>query len=53
MKRITIKKRANDYIAFISDYPSKWDCGKSPAEAIGKLIINWGNELGLQVLVEE
>jgi len=49
---IVTKKRADDYHAALADNSRVWECGKSEAEAIGKLVISAGGMLGIAVLRE-
>ena len=40
MLDIIVEERREDYIAFIYGNREVWECGKTNAEAIGKLIIS-------------
>lgn len=47
---IMVEKRNDDYMAYLADNSRVWDCGKSEAEAIGKLVLSAHQSLGLAVL---
>lgn len=47
--KIIIKKRSDDYLAYLEEYPAKWDQGKTPSMAIGNLIITYKKELGIEI----
>lgn len=36
--KIVVRKRGDDYHAWLDGHPEIWGCGKTPDEAIGKLI---------------
>lgn len=38
--KITIEQRSDDYIAYFTSTKGRWEAGKSPVEAVGKLILN-------------
>jgi hypothetical protein len=46
---ITVIRRTDDYMAHITDNKAHWDCGKTPEEAIGRLIIFHGQDVGISV----
>jgi hypothetical protein len=50
---IMVVKRSDDYKAYLADNEAVWDCGKSEAEAIGKLVISAKSYLGLAVIREK
>lgn len=37
--KITIKRRGDDYMAYETGRKQAWECGKTPEEAVGKLVI--------------
>ncbi len=39
-KKIVIRKRLDDYMAFIEGHPEIWSCGKTVNFAIGDLILS-------------
>ncbi len=41
MKTIVVVKNGNYYHAFLEDDPKIWDCGKTPVEAINRLIFTY------------
>lgn len=45
--KITIEKRANDYMAFVNDDRKKWGCGPTENAAIGEVVRTWGADLGV------
>lgn len=47
--KITVVKRANDYMAFVGDDQKKWGCGPTENAAIGEVIRTWGTDLGVRV----
>ncbi len=46
---ISIRKRSFDWMAYLNGDRRKWECAKSPEEAIGKLIQSHAKELGITV----
>jgi hypothetical protein len=38
--RITVLRRADDYMAYLDGNKGKWEAGKTIAEVIGKLVIS-------------
>lgn len=51
--RLIIKKRADDYQIYPAGIPSRWECGKTQAEAIGKWFITNGVDYGIRVEINE
>lgn len=49
--RITVERRANDYIAFLDGDHAKWEAAPSAVEAIGKLVMSHARALGVSVAV--
>lgn len=47
MRIISVTKRSDDYHA--STIAGHWDCGRTPAEAIGNLVMSWPEKFGLEV----
>jgi hypothetical protein len=45
--KITVRKRTDDYIAFLNDNKKWWDCGKTPQSAIGNLILTHKNKMNM------
>ncbi len=50
--RIIIRKRANDYIAFIEGMEECWGCGKTPNQAIGDLIASRADAVRISCIYE-
>lgn len=47
MNGITVTQRSDDFHACLAGQPGKWECGRTEAEAIGKLVISHAAELGV------
>ena len=39
-KKIIIRERGDDYMAFIEDHPEIWGCGEGAASAVGDLVLS-------------
>jgi hypothetical protein len=39
MGAITVERRGDDFMAYVTGHKEKWECGKTPEEAVGKLVI--------------
>ena len=40
MKEILVTRRSNDYHSCLKDEPGVWGCGKTPAEAVGQMMMS-------------
>ena len=49
--RITVERRADDFMAYLDGDKARWESGKTATEAIGKLVISHGRALGVSVAV--
>lgn len=49
MKTIIVVKRSHDFMASIEGSRDKWGCGRSEREAIGALVVAWGEDLKLKI----
>jgi hypothetical protein len=50
MKKIIVKERSSDFYASIEGSDeTQWGCGKSPVEAVGKLLYSHQKELGIKI----
>lgn len=49
MIEVTITRRSDDFHACLTGDDRIWDCGKSPAEAVGNLVITHANRLGVDL----
>ena len=49
MSKITVVERINDWIAFMDDNETKWEAGKTSAEAIGRLIFHRSEEFNIEI----
>lgn len=47
--KIIVVKRSYDYMAHIAGNTSIWECGKTQAEAVGKLLISLCKTLGVTI----
>lgn len=47
--KITVRKRADDWIAYLNDNLGRWESGKTSTEAIGKLIVSYCLELKIEL----
>jgi hypothetical protein len=50
---IVVEKRSNDFKAYLSDNSAVWDCGKTAAEAVGKLVMSARNLFGIAIVRDE
>jgi hypothetical protein len=50
VKKIAVTQRPDDFHACFEDDTTKWECGRSAFEAIGKLVSHHAAEFGLQVV---
>jgi len=50
---IVVRRRSNDYQAFLADNEGVWDCGRTPAEAVGKLIYSARTVLAISIVEEK
>jgi hypothetical protein len=41
-RRFTVRRRVSDYMAFTTHDSRTWEAGRSPDEALGKLVIAFG-----------
>ena len=46
---ITVERRSDDYIAYLSAV--RWESGRTPDEAIAKLVITYQDLLGITVVL--
>ncbi len=49
MTTINVTKRTEDYHACIDGEPGLWDCGKTPALAVGSLIYTHRDRFGIEI----
>jgi hypothetical protein len=49
MIEIEIRARSSDYHAQIKGHPELWGCGKNPDEAVGSMVRNHSERLGLDI----
>lgn len=50
---IIVTKLGNDYRASVSDVIEVWECGKTEAEAVGKLVISLRSNFGITIIREK
>ncbi len=49
MTAIVLTRRSDDWHAAIKGEPGRWGCGKSPAEALGTLVLARPEAFGVEV----
>jgi len=49
---IVVRRRQDDYQAFLADNEGVWDCGRSAAEAVGKLMYSARTMVGVSITEE-
>jgi ribosomal protein L7/L12 len=50
---IVVRRRQDDYQAFLADNEGVWDCGRSAAEAVGKLVYSARTLLSISIAEEK
>jgi|SRR5271154_2313337 len=50
---IVVRRRSDDYKAFLADNEGIWDCGRTPAEAVGKLVYSARSVMGVSIVEEK
>jgi hypothetical protein len=50
---IIVRRRSDDYQAFLADNEAIWDCGHTAAEAVGKLVYSAATSLGISIIKED
>ena len=50
--KITTEQRTHDFIAYLNNDRTKWESGKTIAEAIGKLIVSRCSEMNIEIEYE-
>ena len=48
--RITVKQRADDFMAYFDGDTRRWESGATATEAIGKLVISHGTGVGATIV---